>query len=306
MPMDIMELIVDSEPRSITAKVLNTYSRANIKLIEVSKHTAEHLKLSLPALSSKDLISYPLSIYTTICEISKTSPFLLGESSIEKAQISSWIELSTTVSNKDFIDYLEKKLLSRTFLVSNHITVADISSYAIVKKTIGGITFGEKDQFPCIMRWASHLMSLPGLKDCLPPFEVPYKVNKVMEAYENYFKQNTSTENAQKTIEEAKKPQEEEKKKPAEKAKKVPAENAKKAPAAQEKKKQEGEAEGEKKAQPKQQKLKKVLTEEQKKEIEDKKQQAKIKKENAPKPQPGQEKKKAEAPKKPEDKPQDQ
>ena len=161
-----MELIVDSEPRSVAAKVTNSYSRANVKLVELSKYSVKHLNLTLPVLSSDKAIKYPLSIYTELTNISKTSQFLYGESCLERAQTSSWVELANSIPALEFIEYLEKKLLSRTFLVSNHITLADIVSYAVVQATIGGVTLQEKDKYPCIMRWASHLMSLPDLKLC--------------------------------------------------------------------------------------------------------------------------------------------
>jgi Glutathione S-transferase, C-terminal domain len=176
-----MELIVDTEPRSVAAKVINGYSRANIKLIELSKASVAYLNASLPLLSAEKALKYPLSIYTYLVGISKTSPFLYGETSIERAQTSSWVELANSIPSKDFIDYLEKKLLFRTFLVSNHITIADIAAYAVVKITIGGATFQEKNRYPCILRWAKHLTSLPNLRDILPAFEIPEKGNKLIE-----------------------------------------------------------------------------------------------------------------------------
>jgi hypothetical protein len=190
-----MELIVDHEPKSVVAKAINLYSRANIKTIELSSQSVHHLNLNLPVLSSKQALRHPLSIYSFLASVSGVESLLLGETPLEKAQTSSWVELANSIPASDFLDHLEKKLLSRTFLVSNHITVADIAAYAVVQKTIGGVTFGEKNKFPCILRWASHLMSLPGLSEAIPFFEVPFKVNKVMETYENLFIQNDEVKN---------------------------------------------------------------------------------------------------------------
>lgn len=185
-----MELIVDHEPKSVVAKAVNLYSRANVKTVELGVHSVEHLNVSLPVLASKEALRYPLSIYSTLSTLGGVGNLLLGETVLEKAQVSSWVELANSIPSNDFIDHLEKKLLSRTFLVSNHVTVADLAAYAVVQKTIGGVTFAEKNRFPCIMRWASHLMSLPGLGDAIPLFEIPFKVNKVMETYENLIRES--------------------------------------------------------------------------------------------------------------------
>ena len=225
-----MELIVDSEPQSMVARIVNSYSRANVKVVELGKRSVKHLSIALPVLSSEKAIRYPLSICTELTQISKTSSLLYGDSSLEKAQTSSWVELANSISPGDFIDYLEKKLLTRTYLVSNHITLADIAAYTVVQNTIGGITFQEKDRFPCIMRWASHLMTLPGLRECLTLFEVPFRVNKLMENYENMFKQGKA-DNAEQPKEkpvEHKKAKNEENKKKTEGTKKDPEESKKK------------------------------------------------------------------------------
>lgn len=223
-----MELIVDNEPRSMTAKIINSYSRANLKVIELSKFSVQVLSANLPILSSANPIKTPLSIYTEITRISKTSALLYGDSCLDKAQTSSWVELANTIAAKDFIEYLEKKLISRTFLVSNHVTLADIAAFAVVQKEIGGVTLQEKDKFPCIMRWASHLVTLPGLKNNLPMFEIPFKVNKLMESFENILKQGKSEVEEKKVEEKPKKIEEKPKNNEQPEGKKKPAEDQKK------------------------------------------------------------------------------
>ena len=185
-----MELIVDSESQSLTAKIINEYSRSNVKIVELSNQSRKHLGISLPLLSKDQPLKYPLSIYTELTNISNTSSLLYGETPLERAQTSSWIELGNLVASDVFIDYLEKKLLSRTFLVSNHITLADIYAFVIVRENIGGLTLSEKNKFPSVMRWAAHIMSLPGLKNILPLFEIPHRINKIKENFENLINQN--------------------------------------------------------------------------------------------------------------------
>ena len=262
-----MELIVDHEPKSVVAKAVNLYSRANVKTVELGVHSVEHLNVTLPVLASKEALRYPLSIYSTLSNLGGVGNLLLGESVLEKAQVSSWVELASSIPANDFLDHLEKKLLSRTFLVSNHVTVADLAAYAVVQKTIGGVTFAEKNRFPCIMRWASHLMSLPGLGEVIPLFEIPFKVNKVMETYENLIRESLSgqpevvaakpghvKEEGAKKQEEGKKKQEEGKKKQ-EEGKKKQEEGKKKQEEG--KKQQEGKQGQEKKQQEKKQQEKK-------------------------------------------------
>ena len=56
-----MELIVDSEPQSMVARIVNSYSRANVKVVELGKRSVKHLSIALPVLSSEKAIRYPLS-----------------------------------------------------------------------------------------------------------------------------------------------------------------------------------------------------------------------------------------------------
>ena len=260
-----MELIVDNEPASVTAKAVNIYSRAQVKTIELSSNSVHQLKLTLPFLSSEHSLSYPLSIYSELSQISNVSSILLGDSPLEKAQISSWVELSNSIPAQDFIDYLEKKLLSRTFLVSNHITLADITAYSITHKTLGGLTYSSKNKYPCILRWSSHLMNLPGMKGAIPEYEVPRKLNEVMETYERMFRSEENIPKVEEKKPEVVKKVEEEKKtvKQAEKKKPEPKAEVKKKELTEEQKKQAEEK-----------KKRKELTEEQKKEIEEKKKQS--------------------------------
>ena len=84
-----MELIVDSESQSLTAKIINEYSRSNVKIVELSNQSRKHLGISLPLLSKDQPLKYPLSIYTELTNISNTSSLLYGETPLERAQTSS-------------------------------------------------------------------------------------------------------------------------------------------------------------------------------------------------------------------------
>lgn len=147
-----MELLIDNQPGSVTARLVNDYSRANSKVIELSQAAASHLKLKLPVLVGDASLEFPLSILTALLEVHKLGPVLYGSNSVEKAQTSSWIEAANSLSANEFIILLESKLLTRTFLVSNHVTIADLAAYATVQPTILSLSNTERLQFVCVLR----------------------------------------------------------------------------------------------------------------------------------------------------------
>ena len=173
-----MELLLDNKPPSKAVKILNSYSRANIKAVELNQQTVELLKLKVPLLSSENLIQYPMSIFSTLASVSGTESILYGATPTERAQTSSWVEISNELSEPELVAFLESKLLTRTFLVSNHITLADIIAYVKVQKYLLKLFPNERLKFVCVMRWMTHLQSLPGLSELLPKFTVPQVESK--------------------------------------------------------------------------------------------------------------------------------
>lgn len=156
-----MDLILSSEGLSSrSAKTLSLYCRAPATLHTLTVAAAGLLKLSTPSLvSNNHLYRHPLGLLTEITTRAGAS-VLLGESMVQKAQISSWVELSHTLDPSEFISHLDTCLLSRTFLVSNHITVADIVAYSVVFDVLRS---GEgRKKVINVFRWAKHLQSLPG------------------------------------------------------------------------------------------------------------------------------------------------
>ena len=156
-----MDLIVSSEGLSSrSAKTLSLYARAPVTLHTLTVATAGLLKLSTPSLvSSNRLFRHPFGLLTEIVTQAGAG-VLLGDSPVQKAQISSWVELSHTIDPQDLISHLDTHLLSRTFLVSNHITVADIVAYSVVCDVL---RLGEaRKRLINVFRWAKHLQSLPG------------------------------------------------------------------------------------------------------------------------------------------------
>lgn len=156
-----MDLILSSEGLSSrSAKTLSLYCRAPATLHTLTVAATGLLKLSTPSLVSNNrLFRHPLGLLTEITTRSGAS-VLLGDTLVQKAQISSWVELSHTLDPCEFLSHLDSCLLSRTFLVSNHITVADIVAYSVVFDVL---RLGEgRKRVINVFRWAKHLQSLPG------------------------------------------------------------------------------------------------------------------------------------------------
>jgi len=67
----------------------------------------------------------------------------------------------------NFLNFLNKELMSKTFLVSNHITAADIFLYSLAKEQLLEISQKDRLKYIAVLRWAKHLQSLKGLDSLL-------------------------------------------------------------------------------------------------------------------------------------------
>jgi glutathione S-transferase len=68
----------------------------------------------------------------------------------------------------ELVTWLNDYLLYRTFVVSNHVTLADIVCFAKVRETLSIIAEVEKFKLINVYRWANHVQNLAGLREHIP------------------------------------------------------------------------------------------------------------------------------------------
>ena len=164
-----MELFLDAGPTSEAITTLLKYTRCSaVTPISISAAAQAHLQFpNLPCLiSPHGVFQYPISILNYITQLSKTE-VLQGSTVTLKGQVTSLIDLITQMNTNDLVEWLDGYLLHRTFLVGNHITLADVVAYYHVLRTLLTLDIDEKYKVINVYRWANHIQSLPMLKDII-------------------------------------------------------------------------------------------------------------------------------------------
>ncbi|XP_071444312.1 eukaryotic translation elongation factor 1 epsilon-1 isoform X2 [Hetaerina americana] len=120
-----------------------------------------HLKqVQLKCTQSGRTINGLMSI---ILHLSRQSPVpkALGASLVEEAEIRQWLEFALILFNlsnnglvrRTMFKVLNEALSSRTFLVGNRITVADVMMYQTLHSYLMDMSYGEKEQLMHLGRW---------------------------------------------------------------------------------------------------------------------------------------------------------
>jgi len=150
--MERAELIVDdSSAFSRTAAVLAAYTQAPAVLHTLRLATVQQLRLSTPVLvASTRLFRSPLALFTGILTVAGRLD-LVGKTPVQRAQVSSWLELSRTLPRDQFLTRLEGHMGGREFVVAQQLTVADFVAFAAVEGT------GSKH----LLTWMSCMRSIP-------------------------------------------------------------------------------------------------------------------------------------------------
>ena len=92
-----------------------------------------------------------------------------GDSALERTEVDSWLSfaigpLRATQSLNDCLEYLDRKLMLKTWLVAKRITIADICVFSSLYEEEGLIS-GEK--YSNIARWYKQIVALPAAKAAL-------------------------------------------------------------------------------------------------------------------------------------------
>ncbi|KAB5590690.1 tRNA-binding domain containing protein [Ceratobasidium theobromae] len=90
----------------------------------------------------------------------------LGSSSSSEADISKWIERAAggEFEGEAGLNSLNAELQSRTYLVSNSISLADVALYATLHPTLAGLQAQSHYSRPSLTRYIDHIQHLPALR----------------------------------------------------------------------------------------------------------------------------------------------
>lgn len=148
------ELIVDDiSVCSRAAAALAAYTQAPAAIHTLRLATAQQLRLSTPVLvASTRLLRSPLALFTGLLTVAGRLD-LVGETPVQRAQISSWLELSRVLPRELFLTRLEGHMAGREFLVAQQLTVADFVAFATV----------EEARSKHLLRWMSYMRNIPQL-----------------------------------------------------------------------------------------------------------------------------------------------
>lgn len=106
---------------------------------------------------------------TIMLEIAKSvylEEVLFGkQSSLQRLEILSMIEVSTRLSPEKLAHFLNSHLELRMFVVGHAISAADITALAHILEYFNTLTDFDKLQLPHAFRWIDHVQHLPGMLD---------------------------------------------------------------------------------------------------------------------------------------------
>ena len=107
---------------------------------------------------SGDIDSLPL----LLLHLTATSPLALSTPQ-QQTELESWVSLFSTITadgssvTENVLSYLESHLLSHTFLLSYHLTAADLVMLVAMQETVRGWQVEQRGRWPSILRWLDHV-----------------------------------------------------------------------------------------------------------------------------------------------------
>jgi aminoacyl tRNA synthase complex-interacting multifunctional protein 1 len=97
-----------------------------------------------------------------LLHLTTTSPLALSTPQ-QQTELESWVSLFSSVTGDgssvtdNVLSYLESHLLSHTFLLSYHLTAADLVMLVAMQETVRGWQVEQRTRWPSIMRWIDHV-----------------------------------------------------------------------------------------------------------------------------------------------------
>jgi aminoacyl tRNA synthase complex-interacting multifunctional protein 1 len=155
-----------------------------------SSDSQEHnSKREVPVLTSSDgtVVIGRRSIFRYIISQNESVAYLLGNSDAEKKDVDAWVEHHDenilALLQKDpkkanqALHKENKSLVPRVFLVSNHLTLADLVFFVTVHPIMSQWSDKDRVIFSSVTRWFDHIQHLPEVRKASANMFPPIKIN---------------------------------------------------------------------------------------------------------------------------------
>ncbi|KAF8526237.1 nucleic acid-binding protein [Hysterangium stoloniferum] len=103
---------------------------------------------------------------------------VFGGSEKDAAEVKTWIEKTSEfdLAQAEWIKALDSHLLSRTFLVSNYLTAADVAVYGTLHSTISKESPEQYYSHPSVTRYFDHIQTRPAVRAAADSVTPPYSL----------------------------------------------------------------------------------------------------------------------------------
>ena len=144
-------LFVDSTPQSKAAMLVASVAHA-----EPAITTSADGPLPRLHTTGGDVTAFPL----IITHLSADTP-LAVQTPQQQTELDKWVDLFLSVSSTsvtpNVLEYLNTHLLTSTYLLSSHLTAADLLLLSALHGTVSGWSTQEKGKWASVMRWVTHV-----------------------------------------------------------------------------------------------------------------------------------------------------
>ena len=146
-------LFVDDSPQSKAATLIASVAHAEPA---ISRSTSP----PLPRLhtSGGDITAFPL----IITHLTADTP-LAVQTPHQQTELDRWVDLFLSVTSSSLttnvLQYLDSHLLSSTYLLSSHLTAADLLLFSALHPAVVGWNKEERGKWVSVMRWVTHVQN---------------------------------------------------------------------------------------------------------------------------------------------------
>jgi len=166
-----MNLFLGSDKMSLACDILANYIRVTKRgLVTVNILTEKTAKLlsikELPFLINDDTETKLEAPFVVMAELVKAAGFaniLLGDNENDKHEVLSFVEMSRKTTPEQLLTHVFKHVEMKMFLVTNHITLADIVVLTHLLTYMKGLDVETLLKHSHAFRWIDHVQHLPGI-----------------------------------------------------------------------------------------------------------------------------------------------
>ena len=146
-------LLVDDSPQSKAATLVASVAHAEPTITHSTTPPLPRLHTT-----NGDVTAFPL----IITHLSADTP-LAVQTPQQQNELDKWVDLFLSITSSSLttnvLEYLNSHLLSSTYLLSSHLTAADLLLFSALHGTVAGWSKQEKGKWVSVMRWLTHVQN---------------------------------------------------------------------------------------------------------------------------------------------------